>query len=355
MTDRTIRLAPHTDDENPLSTSLFDLDASDSPPPILPDGEDWTERRGVIEGVWRDYIGRLDEPGSGEITVREKTQGPDETFERWLVHLDGGAIGLVPAEILVPQGISEPRAAVIACHSTKPDGKTSVTHHGEGSRPYGVELAERGYVVIAPDCLTAGERIYPGLKSYHTAPFYQDHPDSSMMARNLTDHMTAVNTLGSLPFVDDQRIGVIGHSLGGYNAFFLGGLDDRVKAVVNSCGFSPLRRNAKALQWGERDWYTHLPRLTEEFARLRVPFDFNQIVALVAPTPIFNYFGQVDRIFPNWAPIAEGLQSVRELYVHLGHEDRFTMLMGGGSHDFPTEIRQLSYDFLDRWLAGPLS
>lgn len=357
MTDRNLR---HQQVENPLRLSLEELNRRSGPPEILPEGQSWDDRRPVIERVWRDVIGTVDEPGSGQITVREKSREEGETFERWTVAIDGGDSGPVPAQVLVPTGVLTagpdcPRApAVIACHSTNPEGKVSVTTEvGKRRRPYGLELARRGYVVIAPDCLTAGERIYAGHKPFDTAPFYREHPNRTIVARNVTDYQSALNALCELPFVDADRIGAIGHSLGGYNAYFLAGLEPRVRAVVNSCGFASFREDPRPDRWGQRDgFYTHLPAVTEELNLGMAPFDFGQIAALMAPRPFFNYFGQTDTIFPHWQAIGEALQSIRELYDALGHVGRFEMLMGGGPHDFPAQIRELSYQFLDHWLGA---
>ncbi|WP_147918207.1 dienelactone hydrolase family protein [Ruania zhangjianzhongii] len=348
---------PGTEHSSRLSVSLTELNTGSDAPEILPEGQEWPDRRALIESVWRDFIGVLDEPGTGDLTVREKSREDGEAFERWSVQIDGGDIGPIPAHLLVPDGAltaatgTIPAPAMIACHPTNPDGQAAITtESGEGRRPYGLELARRGYVVIAPDCLSAGERIYDGHKAYRTSPFYREHPDRTIVARNISDHQSALNALCQLPFVDADRIGAIGHSLGGYNAYFLAGLDPRVRAVVSSCGFGPFRHDPRPGRWGRRDWYTHLPAITDELEQGRVPFDFGQIAALVAPRPFFHYFGQTDAIFPHWQAISEALQGIRQLYDSLGHVQRFEMLMGGGSHDFPAEIRQLSYQFLDHWL-----
>lgn len=340
----------HRRPDNPLRMGLAELNSRATPPEVLPEGQPWSERREVIERVWRQILGPLDDPGSGEVTVSR--QRVDDGLHRWSVQLDGAAAGAIPAQILLPAGVlaGDVRApAVIACHPTHPDGKDLVTRTGH--RPYGLELAQRGYVVIAPDCLSAGERTYPGHRPYDTGPFYRQHSGASIVGRTITDHRSVLNALTSLPFVDPDRIGAIGHSLGGYNAYFLAGLDERVKAVVSSCGFAPFRHDPEPGRWGQRDWYTHLPEVTTELDRGAVPFDFGQIAALVAPRPSFHYFGQMDAIFPHWQSVGESLQSVRQLYVSLGHEGSFELLMGGGAHDFPESIRSLSYRFLDRWLG----
>lgn len=356
MTDQHVR---HQQMNNPLRLHLEELNSRSGPPQILPEGQSWDEHRALIERTWREFIGAVDEPGSGQLTMREKSAEEGQLFERWTVDIDGGEGGPVPAQVLVPTSVlaSDPHStrapAVVACHPTHPEGKASVTTEaGERRRPYGLELARRGYVVVAPDCLTAGERIYAGHQAYRTAPFYREHPDRTIVARTIADHQSALNALCALPFVDAERIGAIGHSLGGYNAYFLAGLDQRVRAVVSSCGFAPFRHDPRPGRWGQRDWYTHLPAVTEELDRGMAPFEFAQIAALMAPRPFFNYFGQTDAIFPHWQAIGEALQSIRQLYDALGHEGRFEMLMGGGPHDFPAPIRELSYQFLDHWLGG---
>ena len=41
-----------------------------------------------------------------------------------------------------------------------------------------------------------------------------------------------------LSYVDAERIGVIGHSLGGHNAMFVAAFDTRLKIVVSSAGWT---------------------------------------------------------------------------------------------------------------------
>lgn len=52
------------------------------------------------------------------------------------------------------------------------------------------------------------------------------------------NHMRCVDLLQARKDVDPERIGVIGHSLGGHNAIFAGAFDTRIKVVVSSCGWT---------------------------------------------------------------------------------------------------------------------
>ncbi|MFM7925631.1 MAG: alpha/beta hydrolase family protein, partial [Planctomycetaceae bacterium] len=103
-------------------------------------------------------------------------------------------------------------AAMLALHPTGDAGKRIVA--GEAGRPgrqYGIELAQRGYIVAAPDYPSFGD-----LKSYD---FAADSYQSGTM-KAIVNHLRCTDFLVSLGFTDAARLGVIGHSLGGHNAIF---------------------------------------------------------------------------------------------------------------------------------------
>src|SRR5665811_330405 len=53
-------------------------------------------------------------------------------------------------------------------------------------------------------------------------------------------HMRCVDLLTERRDVDPERIGVIGHSLGGHNAIFTAAFDERLKVVVTSSGWTQM-------------------------------------------------------------------------------------------------------------------
>jgi dienelactone hydrolase len=327
----------------------------DGIPPLLKGittKEDWAAKRETIRRAWLDYIGGLPEPVPTNLRVVSETAEKDHVRQKIVYATAQG--DEVPAYLLIPNWPRESGRrypAVIALHPTNAQGKDSVaTSQGRANRMYGMELVARGYVVLAPDALTSGERIYPGLKEFRDAPFYKRHPQWTTVAKNITDHRQGIDVLAEHPLVDAQRIGAIGHSFGAYNAYFLAGADERVRCVVASCGFSPFTNSPNPGHWGVRDWYTHLPRLTGDLKAGRVPFEFHEIVALAAPTPMFFYSAQGDKGFPHWQSIGACMADLRGLYRWMGVDERFTSLIGVGDHDFPEPVRKMSYDFLDRWL-----
>lgn len=329
--------------------------------PSLLDGidnaEDWNRKLDGIRRVWLDYIGELPERAPVNLRILSRSEQPGHT--RIHCSYDSAYGDAITAYLLVPDATLYPRPAggypaIMGLHPTTEEGKADIaTEEGRPNRRYALELVRRGYVVLAPDSLTAGERIFPDHQAFHSGPFYDLHPEWSAVAKNALDHMYGVDVLCSLDEVDPDAIGAIGHSFGGYNSYFLAGLDQRIKAFVSSCGFSPFTGDPSPDHWGYRSYpYTHIPKVSVDLAQDRIPFEFHEIAALCAPTPSFHYAGQQDHIFPHWKSVAESMLELAKLYRLLGKEDRFRSYIGTGGHDFPEEIRELAYSFLDRWLKA---
>jgi len=333
--------------------------------------EQWTAKLSAIRATWLDYIGEL--PARVPVQLKVHSESKELTHTRLHIEYDTVYDDAITAYLLIPNerafkhpgqfnqlghsGQSDQPGqsgypAIMALHPTHELGKDDIaTLSGRENRKYAIELVERGYVVLVPDALTAGERIYPGKPSFHSGPFYEKHPEWSTVAKNVIDHMQGLDVLCSLDIVNPHAIGAIGHSFGGYNSYFLAGLDDRIKAVVSSCGFSPFTGDPDPQHWGHRNFpYTHIPKISADLQQDQIPFEFHEIVVLMAPTPFFSYAGQDDHIFPHWKSVAEGMLELSRLYRWLGKEDHFKSFIGAGGHDFPEEIRMLAYSFLDYWL-----
>src|SRR5262245_49945641 len=133
----------------------------------------------------------------------------------------------VPAYLLTPKNLKRPAPAMLCLHQTIKIGKAELAGLGGGANlHYAKELAERGYVCIAPD--------YPYLGENEFDPYQRGYVSCTM--KGIWNHMRAVDLLQSLPEVSKNHIGSIGHSLGGHNTIFVAAFDQRVKAMVTSCG-----------------------------------------------------------------------------------------------------------------------
>ena len=96
-------------------------------------------------------------------------------------------------------------------------GYQSTRESGDG---ISIELARRGFAVLEIDAIGRGNSGNPGFDV--TSPAF----DSTFGAKSALAH------LKSLPFVDSETVGMIGHSLGGEMAFNVALEDSTVKALV---------------------------------------------------------------------------------------------------------------------------
>ncbi len=258
----------------------------------------------------------------------------------------------ITAYLLHPQELVKPTPAILALHQTVGSGKDEVVGlDGCPDFAYGHELAMRGYIVLAPDYLTAGERIYPKKGSFESGPFYEQYPNWSMVGKNLEDSKSAIDVLYKLDYVDKDRIGVIGHSHGGHNAIFAAALDDRIKAAVSNCGLSVFSEEEERMEWSLEEGYIYIPKLRKYFLdNIDPPFDLHEIAALIAPRPWLNISSYFDQAYGNQEFLAEVGTQLYQVYKLFNASDAFGYYMHGNDHSFPRSARALAYEWLDRWL-----
>ncbi len=342
--DRSIEPRPYADHTD---LSVWRNDQGDMLP--IASERDWRHRRSDIRIAMQAVMGRLpaeDElmPLVVEVRGREEFEG----YSRFLISYRVDRTSLVPAHLYVPnkKAASQRKRwpAVLALHPTSDLGKDVVAGQGPiPNRGYAVELAERGYVVLAPD--------YPPFGELAGYDFNTDAYLSGTM-KAIVNHRRGVDLLTARDDVDGQRIAVIGHSLGGHNAMFLGVFDERIKAVVSSCGWDPFHDyyGGKLAGWAS-DRY--MPRIQEVYGLDpdQMPFDFPEVAAALAPRGFYSCSPLRDSNFS-----AQGVQAseprIRGVYRLSGAEDRFVVKYPGCEHDFPYESRLEAYEFLDKVLSN---
>jgi dienelactone hydrolase len=263
----------------------------------------------VVEGVVRHRISFVSEPGDR-----------------------------IPAYLLIPEGLDTKAPAMLCLHQTTKIGKGEPA--GLGGLPnlhYALELAQRGYVTLAPD--------YPNFGDYEFDPYANGYVSATM--KGIWNHMRAVDLLQSLPQVDPERIGCIGHSLGGHNTMYVAVFDSRIKAMVSSCGFNSFfKYNGGDLTgWSHKGY---MPRIAERFGKdpARMPFNFTEVAGALAPRPFFINAPLDDSNF-DVSGVQDCVQAARPVYELLGAGDQLVAVHPDAQHDFPPEIREQAYTFLD--------
>jgi hypothetical protein len=250
---------------------------------------DWNQRRAeILQGMQR-VMGTL--PGQEKRCALEMTVESERdcgTYLRRLISYCSEPGSRVPAYLLLPKSVLQPDAArvpaILCLHPTDDVvGHGVVVGEGKSNYPaYGNELAERGFVVLAPS--------YPQLANYQ--PDLDALGWKSGTLKAVWDNMRGLDLLASLPYVAPGGFGAIGHSLGGHNAVFTSVFDDRITTVVSSCGLDSFRDyydGADAVWQAGKGWTQtrYMPRLAEYRGRLvEIPFDFGELLGALAPRSV---------------------------------------------------------------------
>ncbi|MFP4488830.1 MAG: alpha/beta fold hydrolase [Bacteroidales bacterium] len=88
-------------------------------------------------------------------------------------------------------------------------------------------MAARGYIVVAPN-----RRGNSGFGSEWREQISLDYG-----GKNMQDYLDAIDHMAAEPFVDQDRLGAVGASYGGYSVFYLAGMHEgRFKALISHCG-----------------------------------------------------------------------------------------------------------------------
>jgi dienelactone hydrolase len=306
--------------------------------------EDWRARRAHILAHVESVMGAFPREPRPNLRVKVLEESSFPGFVRRKITYEAKAGDPVPAFLLLPTAAGR-RPAVLALHPTGELGKRIVL--GEGGLPnrnYGEELARRGYVVLAPDYPTMGD---PQADAYELGYL-------SGTMKGIYNHSRGVDLLTSLEQVDPQRIGAIGHSLGGHNSLFIALFDERVRAVVTSCGFNSFFQyyGGNLTGWSSSKY---MPRIAERYGKdpARMPFDFTEVLAALAPRPVFINAPADDSNF-EVTGVYNCLRAARPIYETVfGAGERLVAEHPNCGHDFPPEVRERAYAFLDRSLIGP--
>jgi dienelactone hydrolase len=305
---------------------------------------DWNIRRAHILAHLQSVMGPLPHPARPvplDVRVLEKvTLGP--IVQQKIDYHTDSDIRRVSAYLFLPATGSAKSPAVLCLHQTVKIGKEEPS--GLGGKPdlhYALELAQRGYVTLAPDYPSFGEYEYD---------FNPKQAYASGTMKAIYDNSRAIDLLQSLPDVDRDRIGCIGHSLGGHNAIFTATFDPRIKAVVSNCGFTRFHKyyGGKLKGWSSP---RYMPRIASEYGNDpdRVPFDFTEIVAALAPRAFLASSPIHDDNF-EVSGVRDVIAAAKPIYALFGKAENLAANYPDCHHAFPPAAREVAYAFLDRHL-----
>lgn len=239
----------------------------------------------------------------------------------------------VPAYLCQPKAPG-PRPAVF-CHHQHAGrfhlGKSEVVGlRGDPDLAYAHELAERGYVAIAPDAIGFEERNWSGDGN---VTWFELSTRLVQGRTLLADCLAEVSAaLDVLEQHDVSSIGFIGHSYGGRVALWAPAFDERIRASASNCGCIPYRLSLT------RDTGIQAEFVVPGFAEA---YDVDDVVAAVTGCRFLVSGTTNDRWSRGAQDVADGARA-RGADVELATYD--------GGHVFTAPMRERAYAFLEEVL-----
>lgn len=163
----------------------------------------------------------------------------------------------------------------------------------------------------------------------------------TMIGKQIADLRRALDVLAAEAAVDPERLGVVGHSAGGFYAALLSFVDPRTRVVCVSGGTGLFR-------WLYSD--DHLRPINGLAAVTPLGLaglgDIDDMLAGIAPRPFFEAKGEGvpdDQLDQLWG-------KMRQRYAELGASDRLELISYDAGHVFRRDMRERAYGWFDRWL-----
>lgn len=271
-----------------------------------------------------------EEPDHIEVQLRRNVAGrglikDDITFGEYL-----------NGDVYYPADVKKDGAKIPAILWIHPQSNPTgyVAAYRRGEQAYRT-LAQAGYAVFCFDQIGHGRRVE---EAEH---FYRDHPNWSILGKTLRDAEAALDVMETLPYIDADRINVVGYAQGAFVALHLMALDDRISRGFFAAPPQPFRQDTADLpsgglaRWGK---YSMLvPRMGHFVGdESRLPYDLDDLLIACAPRDIHFVtqaldFDLDDEAFASTLEVARSVYSVFEAADKVRH-----MAVDGYNHFDPS-------------------
>jgi len=294
--------------------------------------------------LWEEVLGKLPHPSvpmnpqTRQIYDEPKWKGYEVTLD---LYPDVFAYGI----LLLPKDLKagEKRPVVVCQHGL--EGRpTDVCNPKERTKYYnsfGAQLADRGYIVYAP------QNPYIGHDKFRALQRKANPLGLSLFSFIVRQHERTLDWLATLPNVDAERIAFYGLSYGGKTAMRVPALLQRYCLSICSGDFNEWIRKNVSMDYPSS--YMFSPEYEMPEFNLGHTFNYAEMAALIAPRPFMVERGHDDGVgIDEW--IAYEYAKVRRLYSRLKISDRTEIEFFPGGHEIHG---QGTFRFLQKHLNWP--
>lgn len=206
-------------------------------------------------------------------------------------------------------------------------------------------LARNGYVVFSIDAPLWGER---GRKEGIDRKKYDIIAGNMMMAgQNLCaymhrDDVMSTAFLASLPFVDKDRIGAAGCSMGAYRTWMLSALSDDIKAGCAICWMITTEAQLTR-KYGRKENGGFANTIPD----LRRYMDYPDIASLAAPKPMLFVSGKRDKLFPI-PGVEDAFNKMHAVWDAMGASEKLETFILDQPHECNLNNQKMILEFFNR-------
>jgi dienelactone hydrolase len=323
------------------------------------DGADFAQWKQACLPAVLATLGDLPAPVAPATELVAEWEQDGLSCQRWLLQVQEDFA--VTCHVNRPSGIGDgTRLPGILCwHGHTGSGKEPIM--GNDSTPelreyiaatnsdYGRRLAQQGFVTFAIDWMGQGalddhrkphhRNLRPGLDWCDLFYLHATMLGITPLAINLRHAQVLLDFVCTLPFVDGDRLGVMGESCGGTHALWTTLVDPRIRATEIIC-YSDLFAD-----FGYRDANYCGSQVTPGLFSL---VDVPDLQGLIAPRPLLVDIGAYDECFKLESAMACH-RRLRAIYAAAGAPDMLELDLFPGGHAWSGSR---SVAFFTRHLAG---
>lgn len=285
------------------------------------DMEDWTtlktqRNRELVEMLGlQDHL-VVEDRQSPKVTKTGTIQ--DDGFRIEKIYYESLPNLFVPANLYIPDGISDPVPAILyVCghaHTQK--------HHYQA---HARSLAQHGFVCLIIETIQRGEVKGEHLGAESLGWFHWYSRGYNPGGVEVWNGIRAIDLLTKLPEVDSERIGVTGISGGGSQSWYLPAIDRRIKAAAAVAGAASLEGQI-------------CQRTIDDHCDCMMPIntygiDFSDIGALIAPRPFMIAQTTGDGYYSIEA-VRTLSEKVKPIYQLYRQGQNLTMIEAPGGHSY---------------------
>jgi cephalosporin-C deacetylase-like acetyl esterase len=290
---------------------------------------------------WEEIIGKLP-PATKPMNPKSRLAYETPKWKGYEVTLDLYDDVFCYGVLLVPNDLKpgEKRPVVVCQHGLEGQPK-DIVNPKEKTRAYnsfGAQLADRGYVVFAP------QNPYIGGNKFRQLDRKANPLKLSLYSFIVRQHERILQWLATLPFADALRIAYYGLSYGGKVAMRIPALLEGYCLSICSGDFNEWIWKNITLAWRGSYMFTGEYEMYE--FDLGNTFNYAEMAALIAPRPFMVERGHDDPVGRD-QEVAYEYAKVRYLYSKLKIPERTAIEFFPGGHEIHGKG---TFEFLDRHL-----